>query len=865
MTKKRRTRGRMEGSMNNFGKRSKLLFVFLLSVIMLLVTGVPTLAAGEGEPLIKISIDPFAVIMVIAGFILVAVLLIAALISINKKISGARTRVKRLSKIETEETVQLYDELNEAKWDENETAGETPRKVLLEDDFAKSKDPSVSASKSPDSADSEPHRHGPVPERDMPGYVPPTNEPQPQTSGYTPVATQTAAPAGRPSPTMQSQPQYAPPYSSAPSQPPYAQGPYAYPTADMQPRVYRPDSDVEIIMRDDPTLAKSTADTPISVTYSTDEATETLAAASAPKVRAYRRRGKAPSLITGAAAASVASDTAPEIVPEIPTEDKYEGIYIPNTNFRHMSIFPNARPVYSDGYSTAPEEAEAPVACTLEVNTAPAPAVEEPVVPSAPVLEPGEENADGEIDAVITRERVDSDEIATVEVIPPRRGVNDKVVVRLGDDIVDGKLMRTLEDVIEELDDGPVIEIEAAMDPVYEEELVFLGSDAVTIESDDELSEDDDGEARMFINGEYVLVHYRTSFMSRFIQAEERIQDYYSVVKNILLSYQDVKSRISWSHESFSSGKTSIAKLNVKGKTLVLYLALDPAAYEGTKYRFTNVSDKPKYEKTPMKLKIRSDRALKYALELIVDMMGELGIVHGEMPDIDYRLPYETVDKLIDKGLVKVVLPSGMKLDDDANVVKVDVAEIVEGDTQQNQEPVSAESGTVFEFVDKDPEQPIAEEVIEEPDVEVVEEPVEEVIEEPAEEVIEEPVVEVIEEPVEEVIEEPVLHVNAIEADALVTDEEAVASIEIVEIERKSFSGKVCEVNLDTICNLFDDGETVSIDELKKRKIAPKSAERVKILARGVMTKRLTIIADKFSLQAVKMITLAGGHAEQIK
>jgi hypothetical protein len=31
------------------------------------------------------------------------------------------------------------------------------------------------------------------------------------------------------------------------------------------------------------------------------------------------------------------------------------------------------------------------------------------------------------------------------------------------------------------------------------------------------------------------------------------------------------------------------------------------------------------------------------------------------------------------------------------------------------------------------------------------------------------------------------------------------------------------------------------------------------------MTKRLVIIADKFSLQAVKMITLAGGVAEQYK
>ena len=129
-------------------------------------------------------------------------------------------------------------------------------------------------------------------------------------------------------------------------------------------------------------------------------------------------------------------------------------------------------------------------------------------------------------------------------------------------------------------------------------------------------------------------------------------------------------------------------------------------------------------------------------------------------------------------------------------------------------------------------------------------------------EAIEEPAPEVVEEPAEEEF----LHVNAIQADALISDEEAEASIEIVERDSRSASfGKMCEVNLDTVCNRFDDGETVTLEELKKRRLVPVSAARVKILARGVMTKRLTVIADKFSLQAVKMITLAGGHAEQIK
>ena len=64
---------------------------------------------------------------------------------------------------------------------------------------------------------------------------------------------------------------------------------------------------------------------------------------------------------------------------------------------------------------------------------------------------------------------------------------------------------------------------------------------------------------------------------------------------------------------------------------------------------------------------------------------------------------------------------------------------------------------------------------------------------------------------------------------------------------------------------LVKDGETVTLEALQEKRLAPKGTGRVKILARGIMTKKLDIIADSFSLQAVKMITLAGGRAEQYK
>ena len=166
--------------------------------------------------------------------------------------------------------------------------------------------------------------------------------------------------------------------------------------------------------------------------------------------------------------------------------------------------------------------------------------------------------------------------------------------------------------------------------------------------------------------------------------------------------------------------------------------------------------------------------------------------------------------------------------------------------------------------VHEEPEAAEEPEAVEEPEVPEEEIPVQPPVEEepavdPEPEVEEEP--EVVPEP----IAEPIF-VDAEQADELMTDEEAEEHIEIIEEapgrERK---GKLHAINLDTLCESFDDGETVTLEALKKKNLAPQNSGRVKILARGRMTKNLDIVADSFSLQAVKMITLAGGRAEQYK
>ena len=178
-----------------------------------------------------------------------------------------------------------------------------------------------------------------------------------------------------------------------------------------------------------------------------------------------------------------------------------------------------------------------------------------------------------------------------------------------------------------------------------------------------------------------VEVRYRRSFLSRYIQAESFIQDYYTEIKNELLSYKGVKSRISWSKESFKRGRVHLAKMDVKGKALYLYLALDPKALEGTKYKFTLAKGD-----CPVLLKIKSERKKKYALELIAQLMANEGLVRVEREAEDYHLPYEDNEALIERGLIKVILPKGESLDENAIAVKADLSGI------ESRKPVSEEA-----------------------------------------------------------------------------------------------------------------------------------------------------------------------------
>ena len=155
-------------------------------------------------------------------------------------------------------------------------------------------------------------------------------------------------------------------------------------------------------------------------------------------------------------------------------------------------------------------------------------------------------------------------------------------------------------------------------------------------------------------DGKNIIISFRRSFTAKLIQSEEKTQDFYSQLKNHILSYKKVKSRVSWDYDSFNRGRLKLAKIGYRGKTLTLYLALDCEQFDRNKYHFAPATS-AKFKDVPMMLKVRSPRALKYAKELIDILMAQHGIKQLEISTIDYRLPYESTQQLVDRGLIKVI------------------------------------------------------------------------------------------------------------------------------------------------------------------------------------------------------------------
>ena len=165
-----------------------------------------------------------------------------------------------------------------------------------------------------------------------------------------------------------------------------------------------------------------------------------------------------------------------------------------------------------------------------------------------------------------------------------------------------------------------------------------------------------------------LVIRLKRSFTAKMKQSDPAVKQYYSDIKNELTSYKRLNSNLSWHGDRFNFGRDTVAKLNICGKTLCFYLALDPndPEYKTTVYHQKDVGGQRAYESTPFMVKVKSDAGLKKALRLVGFLAEKLGTEKRDnFETVDYveEFRHESTKQLLEEGLIKVTKEKKVVLD----------------------------------------------------------------------------------------------------------------------------------------------------------------------------------------------------------
>ncbi len=186
------------------------------------------------------------------------------------------------------------------------------------------------------------------------------------------------------------------------------------------------------------------------------------------------------------------------------------------------------------------------------------------------------------------------------------------------------------------------------------------------------------------------ILRYDRSFTAKLIQSDDWVKERYNLLKNELLNYKGVKSRMSWKRESFKKGREYLVRFAFRGKTLCVFFPLNVEDYAESDIHLETVQNASTYSETPAMLRIKNDKRFKQSLVLITTVANKLELRRVERIPVDYYQPYEGLLQLVQRGLVKRVIKNRaeeaffQQRPDGSTTTTVETpAEVVATETQQ--------------------------------------------------------------------------------------------------------------------------------------------------------------------------------------
>ncbi len=188
------------------------------------------------------------------------------------------------------------------------------------------------------------------------------------------------------------------------------------------------------------------------------------------------------------------------------------------------------------------------------------------------------------------------EEIQTEEIIEVEEETTEPEEVEIEEEDILLEASEPIEDELEEIDDELT---EPALQPVDIDYQVYPTFIIPEDESQNHLT--------------------KLKYLSKLMFADEQLKQFYSEIKNELLSY-DLTSRIAGGKETFKK-KDTMAVIKTNGKSLTVYLAILPDPFIESGYPIQDLSQIKEYSDTPCMFRIKTKKSVRLLKEIIQVMM----------------------------------------------------------------------------------------------------------------------------------------------------------------------------------------------------------------------------------------------------
>ncbi|HAE88495.1 MAG TPA: hypothetical protein DCG79_01330, partial [Clostridiales bacterium] len=153
-------------------------------------------------------------------------------------------------------------------------------------------------------------------------------------------------------------------------------------------------------------------------------------------------------------------------------------------------------------------------------------------------------------------------------------------------------------------------------------------------------------------------LRYTKSFLAKVYLSSKQLKEMYCSLFNALASYEGVTTKTAFSCVTFSVKRKPLAMITLTGKSLNLFVALEPSRHDVGRYRLTDVSTKKRFARVPAKYRVKSQGGLRFALRVIEEAAAEAGLKKKTevLPPVTVKdFPTQSIRELISRGLIRTM------------------------------------------------------------------------------------------------------------------------------------------------------------------------------------------------------------------